>query len=129
MADNEQRSSAFPDPFDYALGSLKGAQAVTQTKPSMIRDTPPMGVGGSSTFSVQTYRQAGDVLEEEGPSVRRSPARFTVFLEVGQGEKLKRVVIPHDVLTLIIRQRETLTAQAQRRAAKQAAAARKARKA
>jgi hypothetical protein len=118
-----------PDDYDRQLGMLEGAQLVSKTRPSMVRTIPPLGVGGSSTYSVTTYREAGDVIEEDGETgnVRRAPARFTVFLEVAKGDRLTRLVIPEEVYVLMFRQRDALTTQAQRRAGKASAERRKAR--
>lgn len=120
-------SPGMPDDYDRTLGGLQGLPGMAKTKPTMIRVIPPLGVGGSATYSVTTYRQQGDVIAENDEIVRRSPPTFTVFLEVAKGERLQRIVIPHDVAALIARQRDTLNFQAQKLAAKQGAATRKAR--
>ena len=129
MADrNDQPSGFMPDDYDRELGRLDRVQGVARTGPKMIRHIPLLGVGGSSTYSVTTFREAGDVIEDFDGSgkVRRTPATFVSFVEVGKGERLIRIVIPDAVGALMARQRELLTSQAQRRAAKQAAATRKA---
>ena len=129
MTDPYPVSPAMPDDYDRQLGSLQGLPGMAKTKPAMLRITPPLGVGGSATYSVTTYRQEGEILSDglDGNPVKRAPARFTVFLEVAKGERLSRTVIPHDVAALLVRQRDALTRQAQRKAATSGAATRKAR--
>lgn len=119
--DNDNK---FGDDYDRAIGSLNNAQSITHTKPAMLRVAAFMGVGQTATYSVTTYRQEGELNEEKE---RREPATFTVFLEVAKGERLTRVVVPSDVVALIVRQRDQLTTLAQKRAARQSAATRKAR--
>jgi hypothetical protein len=128
MADSE-RSAAMPDDYDRQLGMLDGAQAVTKTRPAMVRTVPPLGIGGSATYSVTSYRQAGDIIEEDPDTgnVKRGPATFTVFLEVAKADKLTRIVVPEEVFMLMSRQRDSLISQAQRRAGKAVAERRKAR--
>jgi hypothetical protein len=120
---NEAR---FGDDYDRAIGALNNAQSITSTKPAMLRVAALMGVGATATYSVTTYRQEGELDEVKG---RRDAATFTVFLEVAKGERLTRVVVPNDVVALIVRQRDALVTLAQKRAARNAAATRKARKA
>lgn len=123
MNDRDVPSGNLPDSYDLALDALIQQQSVSQAGPSQRRATPIFGIGGSMNYSVTTFRRAGDILEEdpETGAIKRGPATFTLFLEVARGEKLTRVVVPDDVLALVIRQRDSLTAQALRRSAKQAA--------
>lgn len=118
-------SPAMPDDYDRTLGNLHGLPGMARTKPAMVRVVQPLGVGGSATYSVTTYRQAGDVISEEGEKEKRAPATFTVFLEVARGERLTRIVIPHKVAAILARQREALTAKAARKSAQEAAETRK----
>ncbi len=125
--DHDRDSSLMPDPFDRALGRLDGAQAVTSTRAALARIIPPLGVGGALGYTVQTYREEGDLLPaENGKPERRAPAVFTCFLEVAHGNLLKRIVVPDEVLSIMQRQRDSLTSQALRRSARQGAATRKA---
>jgi hypothetical protein len=120
-------SGNMPDVYDRTLDSLTTQQAVTSTRPTTIRTVPVFGIGGTLSYIVQTFRVAGDVEEDETTGVvKRGPATFTVALEVAQGEQLRRIVLPNDVLDIIIRQRDSLTTSALRRSAKATATARKA---
>jgi hypothetical protein len=109
-------SGNLPDVFDATIGALLHRQGVD-------------GIGGSMSYSVQTFRQAGDILEEdpEKGTIRRGPPAFTVALEVAHRDNLRRIILPHEVLDVIIRQRDSLTTTALRRSAKASAKARKAR--
>ena len=124
--DNEP-SAAMPDKYDRLLGQLHGLPGMARTKPTTIRVTPPLGIGGSSTYVVTTYRQSGEVVSGEGEKERRTPATFTVFLEIVDGDRATRIVLPNDVANLINRQRESLTHGAVRKGARQAAETRKVR--
>lgn len=127
MAD--EPSGNMPEEYDRLLAKVIDLHEVAQTRPGVFRQVPMFGIGGTAVFTVQTFRQSGDVLErnEKGDAISRAPARFVTFLEVAKGERLQRHVIPHEVLDMLIRQRDSLTAQAARKSAKQAAATRKAR--
>jgi hypothetical protein len=125
----DQPSGFMPDDYDRELARLDRVQGVARTRPAMIRHIPLLGVGGTATYSVTTCREEGDAIDTDdaGKVLKRKPASFTVFLEVGKGERLQRIMIPHSVVTVIVRQRDALNSQVQKRAAKQAAATRKAR--
>jgi hypothetical protein len=115
-----------PDDYDRLLGSIDGLPGMAKTKPATIRITPPLGIGGSTTFTVTTYRQAGEVLSEPGENpVKRAPAVFTAFVEMVKADRVVRLVLSDAVAALLLRQREVLTAQALRKAGKQAAETRK----
>jgi len=106
---DEERSAAMPDHFDYVLGQLEG---FPHTKQSTVTDVPPLGVGGSRTFIVQTFR-----VKDHGD---------TVFLQaVGAKDMVLRLVIPAKISTLIAKQREALNARSRRVGARAAAATRK----
>lgn len=122
-------SGNMPDEYDRVLSKTMEAQAVQSTRPAMIRAVPLFGIGGTATYSLTTFRQAGDILEEnvETGAVKRGPATFMAFLEVAKGERLQRIILPDEVLALVQRQRDALVSLAQKRAAKAAAATRKAR--
>ena len=127
MRDTDRPSGLMPDEYDRTLDSLLHQQAVDRRGPAQIRSTPVFGIGGSKSYSVSTFRIAGDILEEdpETGAVKRGPSRFISFVEVAQGEKLKRVIFPDEVLRLMARQQESLTQKAAQRSARQAAKTRK----
>ena len=108
MSANE---SKMPDNFDRALGMLDGLPDVCRTRESTMRVTPPLGVGGSQTWIVQTVRQ-----REQGD---------TIFLEHASVDGLVRLVIPPKVADTIARQREQLTGMSRRKATKRVAQDRK----
>lgn len=126
--DNEP-SGHMPDHYSRELSNMEMQQSVSRTKPSQLRTVPTLGVGDVISYSLQTFRQDGDILEEdpEKGTIKRGPAKFMAFLEVGRGTTLTRIVLPDAVLVVLQRQRDSLTAQALRRTAKRTAAARKAR--
>jgi hypothetical protein len=109
----EQASSKMPDAYDRQLATLHDLPDVVKTKPATIRTVPPLGIGGTQVFVIQTYRQ-----RERGD---------TIFLEVMDTSGSTRLVLPHPVATLIARQRDALTAKARSKAAAAIAADRKAR--
>lgn len=103
----DERTDAMPDPFDRMLGQLEGLPDVLRTRPTNVQDVPPLGVGGSNTFIVQSVRQKdrGDI----------------VFLQVVNRTGTTRIVIPTKVANLIARQRESLQRMARRKAGKERA--------
>ena len=105
-------SPDMPDAYDRQLASLHDLPDVTRTKAATVRVVPPLGVGGTQVFVVQTYRQA-----ERGD---------TVFLEVVGSQGVMRIAIPPKVVNTIVRQRDALTAKARSKAATAVAADRKA---
>lgn len=113
-------SDAMPDKFDRQLGSLTGLPDTLHTKPSTLRVVPPMGVGGSSLFVLQTFRQ--QTRNDEG---KVTSSADTVFLEIVDDEGSKRIVIPPAVADAIARQRDALSNKTRKAGAKQAAATRK----
>jgi len=86
--------SKMPDAYDRQLAALHDLPDVVRTKPSTVRTVPPLGVGGSQVFVVQTYRQA-----ERGD---------TLFVEVMDVDGAKRIVLPPQVTAIIARQRDAL---------------------
>ncbi len=116
-------SGNMPDEYDRVLSRLLEQQAVARTRPTQVRSVPLFGIGGTTTYSVTTFRTAGDILEEtpEGAILKRGPATFMAFLEVARGERLQRIILTDDVLALMTRQRDQLTSAAIKRGAKQAA--------
>lgn len=109
----EPRSPDMPDAYDRQLAALHDLPDVTRVKEATVRVVPPLGVGGTQVFVVQTYRQ-----RERGDSI---------FLEVVGGSSVVRLVIPPAVSNMIARQRDTLTGKSRSRAGRENAAARKAR--
>jgi len=107
----DKTKSTLPDNFDRTLGQLVGLPDVVHTRESTHRHTPPLGVGGSQLFVVQTYRQRdiGD----------------TIFLEHVSEAGTVRLVIPPKVAELIARQRDQLTTRVRSKTAKAAAQDRK----
>jgi len=102
-----------PDAYDRQLAALHDLPDVTRTKPATLRVIPPLGVGGTQLFVVQTLRQ-----RERGD---------TLFLEVVGSDGSTRVVLPPAVTEAIARQRDALTGKSRSRAASARAADRKAR--
>jgi hypothetical protein len=125
---SDDRSGNMPDAFDRLLGQFEGGlPGLTKTKISTLRFVPTLGVGGSQQVTVQTFRQDGRLEDEADPDVKRMPAKFTTFVQLTAGDKVVRLILNDDILTLLRRQVDSLTAVAQRRAAQRAAATRKAR--
>jgi hypothetical protein len=98
---------SLPDAYDRQLAALADLPDVIRSSVATIRAMPPLGIGGSQVFIVQTYRQRdrGDL----------------IFLEVSGRDGTTRLVLPAAVTTVIARQRDRLTAKARSRAAKAAA--------
>lgn len=108
----DDHASQMPDEYDRLFGSLDGLPDVTRTKRSTITVTPPLGVGGSRTFILETVRQrdVGDI----------------VFLQmVGAGGSLRLALLP-GVTDAIARQREAVGKLVQRQHGRRIAAERKA---
>jgi hypothetical protein len=105
---SEPRRTGMPDAFDRQLAALHDLPDVTRTKPATLRVVPPLGVGGTVLFVVQTLRQ-----REVGD---------TVFIEVVNGDGATRIVMPPAVAEAIARQRDTLTNKSRSRAGKERAA-------
>jgi hypothetical protein len=102
-----------PDAYDRQLSALHDLPDVTKVKATTVRTVPPLGIGGTQVFIVQTYRQ-----RERGD---------TIFLEVVGVGGAVRLVIPPTVSNTIARQRDALTARSRSQTAKAVAADRKAR--
>jgi hypothetical protein len=100
-----------PDYYDRRLSDFTSMPEIGKTKLTPIRVTPPLAVGGSQLYTVQTFRT------DKGE---------TLFLEVATQESHARIVLPPEVTRVLYRQRESLIAQARRRAARQAADTREA---
>ncbi len=101
-------SAAMPGEYDRIYGSLDGLPDVTRTKAS----TPPLGVGGSRTFFIQTARQ-----REVGD---------TIFIQTVGPDGGQRIVLGPEVAATIARQRDSLTTMVARKHGKRLAAERKA---
>lgn len=107
----DDHSGYMPDIYDRMLGQLDGVPGVAKTNMTPLRVVPPLGVGGSHSYTVQTYRQKeiGDM----------------IFVEWGSQDGLIRLVLPPAVANAIARQRDQLTAKVRRAASKAAAEDRK----
>lgn len=112
-------TSKMPDHFDRTMGLLDGLPGQIKTRPSTLSAVPIMGVGGSTFYTVQTFRIRDE--HAETPSVR-----FVTFLIVAGPDGYFRHVLPDDVSDLMLRQREALSKSAQRQHGKRIAAERKA---
>jgi hypothetical protein len=109
MTEHEPRSSnGLPDAFDRQLAALHDLPDVSRTKPATLRVIPPLGVGGTVLFVVQTLRQ-----RERGD---------TVFVEVVDADGTTRIVMPPAVAEVIARQRDALTDKSRSRAGRERAA-------
>jgi hypothetical protein len=108
---NDETSNKMPDNFDRLLGALHGLPDVVSTRESVLRVVPPLGVGGSQTFIVQTYRQ-----KDQGD---------TIFLECVDQSGTVRIVLPEKVAAVIARQRDQLSAKSRSKSAKLVAQDRK----
>ena len=109
--ENPAGSAPYADAFDRTIGVLHGLPDVVSTKSYVTRVVPPLGVGGTQLYVVQTYRQ-----KEQGD---------TIFLEHVSETGTVRLVIPPQVSAVIARQREQLTAKTRSKAAKAVAQGRK----
>lgn len=96
-----------PSYYDRQLDSMSSlpAEACIRTKMSPVRHTPPLAVGGSTSYSIQTFRT------EKGE---------TVFLEISGEGTAQRIMLPPEVTRVILRQHDSLTARARKRGAAQA---------
>lgn len=116
MVENTTPSADMPDPYDRLMGMLDGLTDVTKTRATTITVMPLMGVGGSSNFIVQTYRQRD--AEEK--------SRDTIFLVVAAPGGYHRLVLPAQVADAIARQRDALGVISHKRAGRARAAQMKA---
>ena len=104
-------SDHMPDTFDRLLGQLQGLPETTQAKPATIQVLPPLGVGGTQAYIVQTIRQ-------------RDLGDFT-FIQYVNNEGAQRMILPPEVTALVNRQRDAISARNRRKGARQAAVTRK----
>ena len=111
------------DRFDTTLSRLEdGISTPLKTRPVLIRVIAPLGIGGSSSFNVQTYR-----VQTRDESGRVKATADTIFLEVVDAEEgSKRIAIPPQVADVIARQRASLSNMTRRQGAKAAVKTRKA---
>jgi len=110
---NQTESSGnLPDPYDRQLGALHGLPDVVKTAVSTVRTVPPLGVGGTQMWAVQTYRQ-----KDRGDFI---------FLEVVGAGGTVRLVLPPQVANVLARQRGSVTDKSRSKAAKALAEDRKA---
>ena len=109
--ENPSGTAPYVDAFDRTIGVLHGLPDVVCTRSHVSRVVPPLGVGGTQLYVVQTYRQ-----KEQGD---------TIFLEHVSETGTVRLVIPPQVSAVIARQRDHLTAKTRSKAAKAVAQGRK----
>jgi hypothetical protein len=121
---SEQATYRTIDKFDRMMGALANLPDVSQSKPSTVVAMSPL-IGEAQTFIVQTFRQTERDQNSKGEEVTRS--KDTVFMQYVDGEGRIRLVIPHQAIDAIIRQRDALTTKIRKRIGKQQAQARKAR--
>jgi hypothetical protein len=110
--DESTVSGNMPDEFDRLRGNLDGLPDVVHTSPSTITVVPVLGVGGSRTFIVQTFRQ-----RDQGD---------TTFVQVISSGGSLRLVLPPSITDAIARQRDALSTKSRVKAGKARAAADKA---
>ena len=113
---NERETTAsgnLPDAFDRQIAALHDLPDVVKVAPSTVRVVPPLGIGGTRLFAIQTLRQ-----RERGDFV---------FIEVMGQDGAVRLALPPEVTAIIARQRDALTDKSRSRAARAVAAERKAR--
>ena len=97
------------DPFDIQLGIVDG---FPMTRPSTIVATPLLGVGGTTTWIVQTSR-----VPDGGGD--------TIFLQaLAANGTAYRIAVPPKVADAIARQRDQLTKRSRSAAARASAASR-----
>lgn len=101
-------SGNVPDAFDRQLAALHDLPDVVRVAPSTVRVVPPLGIGGTQLFVIQTMRQ-----RERGDYI---------FIELGA----TRLVLPPVVARILARQRDALTDKMRSKSAKAVAAERKA---
>lgn len=111
-------SAEMPDEYDRLVGLLDGTLS---TRPAPLQVIPLLGVGGSKTYVVRTFRETRP--DERDPE--KVKAYFYISLQVTGRDGTVRLVLPPKVADLISRQRESLTTIARKRGAKMKAAARK----
>jgi len=116
MSDTK-RSDVMPDAFDRALDGLNGRPDTMKAKATVINTMPVLGIGGSQTFIVQTWRTA----EEGGRS------KDTIFLQCYGADGAVRLVLNSEVADTIARQRDALTTRRRVQAGRKSAAERMAR--
>lgn len=121
---HDQQGYLRVDKFDRMMGALASLPDVALSKPATVVATVPL-IGATQTFIVQTYRQVERDLNSKGDEVTKS--RDTVFLQYVDDEGRIRMVIPHQVIDALIRQRDGLTTKLRRKIGREQAAARKAR--
>jgi hypothetical protein len=112
-----KRTDVMPDAFDRALAMLDGRPDTMKAKATVITSMPVLGIGGSLTYVIQTWRTA----EDGGRS------RDTIFLQCYGADGAVRLVLNSDVADAIARQRDALTTRRRVQAGRKSAAERQAR--
>lgn len=95
-----------PSTFDRLYALLHDLPDVVSTRQSTMTIVPPLGVGGSQTFIVQTMRQ-----REEGD---------TLFVSCIDNGRAIQLVFPPRVTAAIASQRDSLTSMSRRKGARAA---------
>jgi hypothetical protein len=113
MGSSEHKVTAYlpTDPFDKLLSSTIGLPDGAHTQPTVIQHVD--FYGHSTSYMIQTVRTA-----DEG---------VTTFITQVDAQGSKRYILPQSVLTVINRQRDSITTQLRRRHGRRVAEDRKAR--
>jgi hypothetical protein len=124
MRETPIHSAAYPDSHDRELGQLDGLPGALSVGPTVVQVVEKV-LGTSQTFIVRTIRQQ-DRVEKDGKDVAMPP-RFTIFLQftLPESKQLLKVAIPSRVADLMARQRDGLTARANKLSARRASDTRK----
>lgn len=101
---DSEPSGNMPDYFDYLLGQFDGLPDMVKSNQVPIRSIPFLGVGGSQTFIIQTFKHT-----EQGDYV---------FLEHVSTSGTIRLVLPPKVVAVILRQHDQLIGKNRSKSAK-----------
>lgn len=110
------QSPAMPDRYDRLMGLLDGLTDTLSVKPSTIPVVPPLGVGGSESYIVQTYRQ-----QHRNEDGRVTKSEDTIFLVCVNADGSYRVALPAAVADAIARQRDALNMRSRTKGARERA--------
>lgn len=98
-------SGHMPDEFDRTQGMLDGTPGITKTRPYTLSARPLMGVGGSTSYIVETWRQRIEAVDDNEPAIIKD----ITFLTIAGPTGYFRHVLPNEVVDSMIRQREALS--------------------
>jgi hypothetical protein len=114
--DREHRPSGhMPEEFDRVQGVLDGTPGITKTRPYTLSARPLMGVGGSTSYIVETWRQRIESMDDETPA----DIRDITFLTIAGPTGYFRHVLPAEVVDAMFRQREALATKLRKALGKQ----------